>query len=181
MIVENLFIKGVILIKPRIFSDQRGYFFEAFHVERYKEAGIDVEFVQDNESFSIKNVIRGLHFQKKPYSQAKLVRVIQGKILDVVVDLRRNSPTFGKYIMVELSAENNYQLFIPSGMAHGFVTLDEFNRVHYKCSAYYHPEAERTILWNDPELAIPWPVSNPIISEKDAKGILFNQAFDDYF
>lgn len=181
MTIENLSIDGLILIKPRIFADQRGFFFEAFHVEKYKEAGIDVEFVQDNESFSVKNVIRGLHFQVKPHAQAKLVRVVQGKIIDVVVDLRRNSPTFGKYLMVELSAENNYQLYIPAGFAHGFVALDEYNRVHYKCSAFYHPESERTILWNDPDLAIPWPVTNPIISEKDSKGLPFTHAVNDYF
>jgi len=181
MEIEKLPLEGALLIKPRIFFDERGYFFESYQDRRYKEAGIDVNFVQDNESLSKKHVLRGLHFQKLPHAQAKLVRVIQGKILDVIVDLRKNSPTFGQHIMVELSAENNYQLYVPIGFAHGFITLDEINRVHYKCSDYYFPELERTILWKDPDLAIPWPNVEPIVSSKDQKGYLFKKGFEDYF
>lgn len=181
MEIEKLPLEGALLIKPKIFYDERGYFFESFQRERYRQAGIEVDFVQDNESFSKKHVLRGLHFQKEPYAQAKLVRVVQGRILDVIVDLRRNSPTFGKHLMVELSAENNFQLYVPIGFAHGFLAMEEINRVHYKCSAYYYPNAERTILWHDPDLAIPWPVNEPIVSKKDQQGYYFKDGFTDFF
>lgn len=163
-------IQDLLIIEPKVFGDQRGYFMESFNAEHFRQAtGLDVSFVQDNESLSCRGVVRGLHYQLPPYAQAKLVRVVKGCVWDVVVDLRRSSPTFGRYMAVELSAENKRQLFIPKGLAHGFAVLSEEAIFQYKCDAYYHPEAEGAVAWNDPTLNIPWPIPTEevILSEKD--------------
>lgn len=176
MTVEETALKGVFVIKPRIFQDARGYFFESFHAERFAtETGHHVAFVQDNESCSQKNVLRGLHFQVPPYGQGKLVRVVQGAVLDVAVDLRKASPTFGKHVAIELSAENKYQLYIPEGFAHGFLTLQDNTIFSYKCTGYYNKEAEGAIHFADEHLGISWPVSNPQVSDKDAAALPFNK------
>lgn len=169
MIVEPTQIPDVLILKPKVFTDHRGFFFESHNAETLKKLGIHYNFVQDNESYSIKNVIRGLHYQLSPYAQTKLVRVVSGRIFDVAVDIRKNSPTFGKYIGVELSDENKYQLLIPKGFAHGFVVLSDFAIVNYKCDQYYKPEADRGIRYNDPEIGIDWhiPPEQAIVSAKD--------------
>ena len=162
-------IEGVVIIEPRIFADERGYFFEACSErELAKEVG-EIHFVQDNEAKSSHGVVRGLHFQHPPHAQSKLVRVIKGEILDVAVDIRKGSPTFGEHIAVELSDKNHRQLFIPQGFAHGYAVLSEDAIVEYKCDNYYAPESEGGILWNDTELAIDWQVAadKVILSEKD--------------
>lgn len=167
-------IPDVILIKPRIFGDDRGYFFESFHQKKFNDfVGKEISFVQDNESFSSRGVLRGLHFQKPPMAQGKLVRVIQGSVLDVAVDIRKNSPTYGKMVSFELSAENKTQAFIPEGFAHGFATLADNTIFQYKCTNYYSPENEGCILWNDHALKIDWGIENPILSEKDKLGEQF--------
>ena len=162
-------IEGVIILEPRVLCDERGYFFESFSEQWFRENVYDTRFVQDNESRSRYGVLRGLHFQKPPFAQAKLVRVTQGKVLDVAVDIRENSPTFGKYVSVELSDENKRQLFIPHGFAHGFVVLSNEAVVQYKCDNYYAPEYAGSILWNDPDLQIDWkiPMEDILLSEKD--------------
>lgn len=164
-------ILDVKIVEPRIFGDNRGYFFESFSLRDFKEMVADVDFVQDNESKSCYGVIRGLHFQKPPYSQAKLVRVVKGKALDVAVDLRRSSPTFGKHVSVELSDENHRLLYIPKGFAHGFAVLSEEVVFQYKCDEYYAPQSEGAIAWDDPDLGIDWklPFEDVILSEKDKK------------
>ena len=163
-------IEGILIVEPRVFGDARGYFFESFNVRDFKEqTGIDVTFVQDNESRSSHGVVRGLHFQLPPYAQSKLVRVVEGRVLDVAVDLRDGSPTYGHHVAVELSAENKRQFFLPKGFAHGFAVLSDTAIFQYKCDDYYHPEAEGAIAWNDPTLAIDWKL-NPadvLLSEKD--------------
>lgn len=171
---ELIIPEGIHLLQPSVFKDNRGYFFESFNKKNFDsvtKSGID--FVQDNQSLSAKNVLRGLHFQVPPFAQAKLVRVVRGSVLDVAVDLRKNSPTYGKHFAVELNEENNLSLFIPAGFAHGFATLEENTIFLYKCSEYYNKESERTILWNDPDLNINWNCDNPVISDKDKEGILF--------
>lgn len=170
---KELDIKGVWLIKPRRFGDARGYFMETFKRDEFQAHVGDVEFVQDNESFSTKGVLRGLHFQKAAASQAKLVRVSQGCVLDVVVDLRGDSPTFGRHATVELSADNGLQLFIPRGMAHGFVVLSDVAQFQYKVDNEYAPHAEATLRFNDPALGIDWklPTHELILSDKDLKGL----------
>lgn len=174
MNISTFEIEGLILIEPRIFKDERGFFFESFNKEKYKEIiGSDIHFVQDNISSSKINVLRGLHFQEQPFSQGKLVTVIKGKVLDIAVDIRKGSPTFGKYQAIELSSENNLQFWIPPGFAHGFLTLEEDTVFSYKCSNYYSPKHEHTLLWDDPTLAIDWNVQDPIISEKDKLGFDF--------
>lgn len=162
-------IDGVVIIEPRIFEDARGYFFESFSQREFDEKVAPIRFVQDNQSFSHYGVLRGLHFQNPPYTQSKLVRVIHGKVVDVAVDIRKGSPTYGKYVAVELTGENHRQFFIPKGFAHGFVVLSETALFQYKCDEFYHPEAEGAIMWNDPDLAIEWPVKAEDIelSEKD--------------
>ena len=162
-------INGVIIIIPKVFTDDRGFFMETYKKNDFFDAGITTEFVQDNHSHSKKNVLRGLHFQREPYPQAKLVRCIRGKIYDVAVDLRESSPTFGKYVGVELSDENNFQLYIPRGFAHGFLVLSESADVLYKVDNIYSPENESGMIWNDPTVNINWPIKNPILSEKDKK------------
>lgn len=160
-------IPDVILIKPRVFEDERGFFMENYKKSDFKKAGIDVDFVQSNHSKSTKGVIRGLHFQKEPYAQSKLVRCIKGKIFDVAVDIRNNSNTFGEYIAVELSEKNKYLLFVPKGFAHGFQVLSEVAEIEYLVDNEYAPDFENGILWNDNYININWPISDAIISEKD--------------
>lgn len=161
-------LEGLLIIEPIVFEDKRGYFLETYHRQRYRNAGIEYNFVQDNLSFSIKGTLRGLHFQiRKP--QAKLVQVLSGEIFDVAVDVRPGSATFGKWSGVRLSEQNKRQLFIPQGFAHGFCVLSETAHFLYKCSAHYDPPDEGGILWSDPSIAIEWPVDDPILSEKDQK------------
>ena len=166
MIIENTPIKDLILITPNIFKDNRGYFLESYNQKKLEKV-IKTTFVQDNESLSQKDVLRGLHFQKPPYAQAKLVRVISGSILDVAVDLRIDSETFGKYFKHVLSGENKKQLYIPIGFAHGFLCLENNTIINYKCSDYYFAKSESSILWNDKILNIDWEIKNPILAEKD--------------
>lgn len=172
MEVIDLPIAGVKLIKPQIFGDARGWFYETYQEERYRAAGIDVKFVQDNQSCSQKNVVRGLHFQKPPYAQAKLVSVIQGAVLDVAVDLRSGSATYGQYVSALLTGENHHQLFIPQGFAHGFSVLEDHTIFAYKCSNLYNKASEGSIIYNDPDVHVEWGVENPILSEKDKEGSL---------
>jgi dTDP-4-dehydrorhamnose 3,5-epimerase len=167
--------EGLILVKPRIFNDDRGYFYESYNSELFKKAGIPHEFVQDNQSLSAKNVLRGLHFQKPPYSQGKLVRVLSGAVLDVAVDIRKSSPTFGQHIVVELSAANKLMLWIPPGFAHGFLSLEDQTIFLYKCTAPYHKESESGIIWNDPELGIDWNMTDPLVSGKDLELPVFSK------
>lgn len=167
-------ISGLFRIKPRVFSDDRGSFFESFSKKILSDAGIDVDFVQDNQSVSRANVLRGLHFQAPPHAQAKLVRVTRGAVLDVAVDIRKNSPTYGKHETILLSAENNMMFYIPAGFAHGFVSLEDNTVFQYKCSAYYNKASEGCLLWNDPTLNIDWNVERPLLSPKDAEGQLLS-------
>lgn len=162
-------IEGVTVIEPKVFSDSRGCFFESFSERDFAEKVGPVRFVQDNESRSVYGVIRGLHFQKPPHTQAKLVRVVKGKVLDVAVDLRKDSPTFGQHVAMELSDENRRQMFIPRGFAHGFSVLSEEAVFQYKCDSYYAPESEGSLAWNDPDLNIDWnvPAGSEILSDKD--------------
>lgn len=164
-------IEGLVIIEPKLFGDGRGYFLESFSKKVFDAEVCETDFVQDNESRSSYGVIRGLHFQKPPYSQAKLVRVTRGRVLDVAVDLRPDSPTFGRHAAVELSEENHRQVFIPKGFAHGFSVLSEDAVFQYKCDAYYAPQSEGGIAWNDPDLAIDWriPADKAVLSEKDSR------------
>ena len=165
-------IDGVFIIEPKVFGDSRGYFFESFNAREFAlKTGLNVNFVQDNESMSHYGVLRGLHFQNPPYAQSKLVRVVQGKVVDVAVDIRRGSPTYGKYVMAELTGENHRQFFVPRGFAHGFAVLSDVAVFQYKCDNFYAPASEGAIAWNDPDIAIPWPVpaSDVELSEKDKK------------
>lgn len=172
--------EGLLMLEPKVFGDTRGYFVETYNFQEWMGAGINCSFVQDNQSLSAKNTVRGLHFQRPPYAQAKLVRVIQGSVLDVVVDIRRNSPTYGKSFVTELSARNFAQLYIPVGFAHGFATLEDDTLFVYKCSDYYHPEAEDGLPWDDQDLGIPWNIEGPILSERDKKFRPFKE-FDSPF
>ena len=171
-------IPGLLIIEPRVFADQRGYFLESYNQQKLEEAGISTIFVQDNESKSGKGVIRGLHYQLAPYAQTKLVRVIQGRVYDVAVDCRNGSPTFGQAFGLELSEENKLQFFIPQGFAHGFSVLSETAVFSYKCDAFYNPEVDRGIRYNDPALKINWEIdsSEAIVSDKDAMLPLFADA-----
>ena len=166
-------IEGLIIIEPQIFKDSRGCFFESWNAKKFKQLGISEDFVQDNQSVSSKGVLRGLHFQNPPYAQAKLVRVIEGSVLDVAVDLRKNSPTYGKHVSVILSEQNNKSFFIPKGFAHGFLSLEDNTVFNYKCSDYYNKESEGSLLWNDEDLKIDWQIDNPLISEKDLQADFF--------
>lgn len=164
-------IEGVFIIEPRLFKDDRGYFFESFSQRKFNEKVRKVNFVQDNESKSSYGVLRGLHFQKPPYAQSKLVRVIKGAVLDVAVDIRKGSPTFGKYVSVELTEDNHRQFFIPRGFAHGFSVLTDEVIFQYKCDNFYAPKCEGAIAWDDPDLGIDWriPMDKAVLSEKDRK------------
>jgi dTDP-4-dehydrorhamnose 3,5-epimerase len=162
-------IEGLVIIEPKVFGDARGYFFESFNLKRFEENVREIDFVQDNESRSSYGVLRGLHFQKPPFDQAKLVRCIEGKVLDVAVDIRKGSPTYGKHITVELSDENKRQFFIPRGFAHGFVVLSKSAIFSYKVDNWYAPDHDCGIAWNDPELGIDWQIDHDVVllSEKD--------------
>ena len=177
MKANSLAIPDVVLIEPRLFGDDRGFFYESFNQAQF-DAAVDreVKFVQDNHSRSVKNVLRGLHYQIN-HPQGKLVRVVQGEVFDVAVDIRKSSPTFGKWVGEVLSATNKRQLWIPEGFAHGFVVISDTAEFLYKTTAYYAPAEERCIVWNDSTLGVEWPIdSNPILSAKDAQGKLFNKA-----
>jgi dTDP-4-dehydrorhamnose 3,5-epimerase len=169
MNISTTKIEGLIIIEPRIFPDDRGYFYESYSEKKYREAGIDATFVQDNQSFSQKGALRGLHGQANPFAQGKLVRVIQGSVLDVAVDIRKNSPTFGQYVTIELSGENHKQFWVPPGFLHGFVTLEDDTIFTYKVTNYYDKASEIGVLWNDPTLNIDWQtdLSNVLLSPKD--------------
>lgn len=167
MNVDRFNIEGLLLIKPVVFADERGVFYETYSQKRYKELNIPELFLQDNESTSKKNVLRGLHFQLPPYDQGKLVRVVKGAALDVAVDIRKQSPTYGKYVMVELNDENKYQFWIPSGFAHGFLSLTDETIFSYKCTNLYNKESESGLMWNDKDINIQWNIKNPVVSEKD--------------
>ena len=166
-------IEGVVIIELKVFGDNRGWFVETYSKEKFHQIGIDVEFIQDNHSFSAqKGVLRGLHFQHPPMAQTKLVRCTRGEILDVAVDIRKGSPTYKKWVAVKLNEENKRQLLVPKGFAHGFVTLTDNVEVHYKVDEYYSPENDRGIRYNDPEINVDWGVRDPIMSEKDLKAPL---------
>lgn len=169
MEVIHTAINGVVIIEPRIFGDNRGYFFESFSQREFEEKVCRTTFVQDNESKSIAGVVRGLHFQKPPFTQSKLVRVVRGAVLDVAVDIRKGSPTYGQHVAVELTEDNHRQFFVPRGFAHGFAVLSDEAIFQYKCDNYYAPQSEGAIAWNDPALGIDWrvPTENRILSEKD--------------
>ncbi len=164
--VEKTPLPGVLIVEPRVFQDERGFFLETFHQEKYRKAGIDISFVQDNHSHSCKGTLRGLHYQLR-HPQAKLISVVQGEIFDVAVDIRRGSPFFGKWTAVHLSGQNKRQLFIPEGFAHGFLVLSDSTDVIYKCSELYFPEDDRGVIWSDPQIGIDWPIKDPILSDKD--------------
>jgi len=166
MQIESL-LSGLYLIKPKVFEDHRGHFFESFREDVLRENGVETNFVQDNQSLSQKGILRGLHFQAPPFSQGKLVRVLKGAVLDVALDIRKESETYGKFVCVELTEKNYQMLYIPPGFAHGFLTLEDNTIFTYKCTDYYHPEVEGGVLWNSPELSIPWNIDNPVLSAKD--------------
>ncbi len=167
MKVIETHIPGLLEIEPAVFGDARGYFYESYNKQAFKEAGVPYEFVQDNQSLSAKGVLRGLHFQNPPYAQGKLVRVIHGSVLDVAVDIRKNSPTYGQHHKVLLTGANKRMFWVPPGFAHGFLTLEDDTVFAYKCTNMYDKESEGSVLWNDPELNIDWGVANPNVSEKD--------------
>ncbi len=182
MEIERLSIPDLILIRPQVFSDERGYFFESFNKEIFAEkSGLRINFVQDNESLSNYGVLRGLHFQNPPYAQGKLVRVIRGSVQDVAVDIRRNSPTYGKHCSVILSGENKYQFYIPEGFAHGFLVLEDDTVFSYKCTNYYNRESESILKWNDPDLDIVWGIKEPVLSEKDRNSNVNWKSFETHF
>lgn len=182
MKITETAVKDVYILEPRVFGDHRGWFTESWSKRTLAEAGLFYDFVQDNESYSTKKgTIRGLHFQKGDASQAKLVRCVKGAVLDVAVDIRKSSPTFGKWVAVELSGENKRQLLIPRGFAHGYATLTDEVDFLYKTDNYYCPEAERGVRWNDPELAVEWGIEDPVILERDAKAPLFAEITEDLF
>ena len=167
-------IEGLLIIEPVVFGDERGYFFESFNKEKFKEiTGKELDFVQDNQSLSGKDIVRGLHFQNPPYAQGKLVRVIKGEVIDVVVDIRKNSSTYGEHFAIKLTEENKKMFWIPEGFAHGFSSLKDDTIFSYKCTNYYNKESEESIYWNDSDLKINWEVESPIISEKDQEKRMF--------
>lgn len=170
MNVTRCDIAGLLIIEPKVFGDARGFFLETWNEQQYRGAGLDLRFVQDNLSRSRRGTVRGLHFQN-PNSQGKLVYVIEGEVFDVAVDLRRSSPTFGRWHGLRLSAENRLQFFVPPGFAHGFAVLSETALFAYKCTDFYSPKDELTLRWNDPEVGVTWPVSEPVLSEKDQRGL----------
>lgn len=166
-------ISDLLIVQPKVFEDERGHFFESYNKTIFDQLGIDVNFVQDNQSLSQTGVLRGLHFQKPPFAQGKLVRVIKGSVLDVAVDIRKNSPTYGNHFDIVLSEKNKKMLWIPEGFAHGFLTLENDTIFLYKCTNYYNKASEECILWNDTDIAIDWKINSPILSEKDIQGNVF--------
>jgi dTDP-4-dehydrorhamnose 3,5-epimerase len=179
MDVHRTDLQGVLVIEPRVFEDDRGWFMESWNRRLYEEMGVKASFVQDNLSHSRKGVLRGLHFQN-PNAQGKLVSVLQGEVFDVVVDLRRTSPTFGKSLGMELSSRNRRQVYIPEGFAHGFLVLSDMATFFYKCTAFYDPQSEHTLLWNDPALGIDWKIKHPVVSAKDQQGRLLKELDDSW-
>ncbi len=173
-------IPDLLIIQPKVFEDERGYFYESYNKKILAENGMDANFVQDNQSMSQKGVLRGLHFQAPPYTQGKLVSVIKGAVLDVAVDLRKNSPAYGKHYTIELTEKNKTMFWVPEGFAHGFLTLENNTIFSYKCTNYYHKDSENSILWNDPALNISWGIQDPVLSEKDKTGKFFIE-FDGMF
>jgi dTDP-4-dehydrorhamnose 3,5-epimerase len=165
--IEKTRIDGLLVITPKVFGDERGHFFESFRKDIFEEHGVAEDFIQDNQSLSSKGILRGLHFQKEPHAQGKLVRVLQGSVLDVAVDIRSNSITYGQHVAIELNGSNNTMFYIPPGFAHGFLTLEDNTIFAYKCTQYYHKDSEGCILWNSPSLGINWGINSPILSEKD--------------
>lgn len=170
MFVEETALPGVVLITPKVFGDQRGFFFETWNRQRFQELGLDVDFVQDNVSLSRQGILRGLHFQN-PQPQGKLVQVLQGEVFDVVVDIRRGSPAFGRWFGAYLSSESPRQIYVPPGLAHGFCVTSDTALFSYKCTDFYHPGGEFSLRWNDPDLGIVWPIEDPTLSVKDAEGL----------
>jgi dTDP-4-dehydrorhamnose 3,5-epimerase len=170
MNIRRCELPGLLILEPKVFGDARGFFMETWNQRRYHEAGVTDNFVQDNISVSRRGTLRGLHFQN-PNAQGKLVSVLQGEVFDVAVDLRRNLPTFGQWHGLRLSSDNKLQFFVPAGFAHGFLVLSDTAMFHYKCTEFYSPKEELTIRWDDPDLGIEWPIKDPTISEKDAKGL----------
>lgn len=165
-------LEGLVVLKPRVFEDARGYFFESYNKGAFAAAGITEEFVQDNQSLSQQGVLRGLHFQNPPHAQGKLVRVIKGSVFDVAVDIRKNSPTYGKWFGLELTEENKTMMYIPTGFAHGFLTLRDNTIFSYKVTSLYNKASEDCLLWNDPQIGITWNYEKPLLSEKDLEGKL---------
>jgi dTDP-4-dehydrorhamnose 3,5-epimerase len=170
-------LPGVVLVEPEVYGDERGFFLETYHVDHYREGGIRETFVQDNHSRSKRGILRGLHAQS-PIAQGKLVRVVEGEVVDVAVDVRVGSPAFGKHVAVTLSADNHHQLYVPPGMLHGFAVMSEVAQVEYKCTQFYRPDMEFSVRWNDPELAIPWPLADPVLSDKDRNAPLLSEVRD---
>jgi dTDP-4-dehydrorhamnose 3,5-epimerase len=168
-------IKDLLIIKPKVFEDARGYFFESYNEGVFKQHGIDADFIQDNQSLSNSGVLRGLHFQAPPFAQGKLVRVINGAVLDIAVDIRKKSPTYGQHVSIKLTEENKTMFYIPPGFAHGFLTLRDKTIFSYKCTNLYNKASEGTVLWNDRDLHINWDIQNPILSEKDIMGTPFKE------
>ena len=173
MKITRLSLEGAMLIEPSVYADERGYFYESYNYIPFRDAGITEMFLQDNQSLSAKGVLRGLHFQNPPYAQGKLIRVIQGAVLDVIVDIRKNSPTYGQNLALRLDEQNKHMMWIPPGFAHGFLTLEENTIFLYKCTQVYHKKSEGGILWNDPELNIDWGLEHPVVSSKDLELGLF--------
>ncbi|MGF1566311.1 MAG: dTDP-4-dehydrorhamnose 3,5-epimerase [Flavobacteriales bacterium] len=181
MTIHSTAIDGLLVIEPSVYTDDRGYFFEHYNKKAFRKmTGVAANFVQDNESSSMAGTIRGLHFQVPPFEMGKLIRVVNGSVLDVAVDLRVGSPTFGRHASVVLSAQNKRQMWVPPGFAHGFLALEDDSIVSYKCSTYYNRDSERCLRWNDPDLGIDWGVDKPLLSEKDANSPLFRE-FDSPF
>jgi dTDP-4-dehydrorhamnose 3,5-epimerase len=171
MVIKRCELAGLLILEPKVFGDARGFFMETWNRQRYAAAGLEADFVQDNISVSGRGALRGLHYQN-PNPQGKLVSVLQGEVFDVAVDVRVSSPTFGRWHGLRLSSENKLQFFVPAGFAHGFAVLSETAMFHYKCTNFYSPKDEMTVRWNDPEIGIEWPVGSPILSDKDARGLL---------
>ncbi len=180
MTITTTPFRNLVIIQPQVFNDDRGYFFESWNKEAFKQVGIPGEYVQDNESGSVRNVIRGLHFQVPPHDQGKLVRVLKGAVMDVVVDLRRKEPTFGRHFKTQLLAKDHQMMYIPPGFAHGFLTLEDNTVFFYKCTRHYNKASERALRWNDPDLGIDWETDSPLLSEKDQKAMCFRD-FDSPF
>jgi dTDP-4-dehydrorhamnose 3,5-epimerase len=168
-------IKDLLVIQPNVFEDERGYFFESYNKSLFEKSGLSIDFLQDNQSLSQAGVLRGLHFQAPPFAQGKLVRVIKGAVLDVAVDIRKNSPTYGQHFDLELTEKNKTMLWIPAGFAHGFLTLENDTIFSYKCTDYYNKNSEGCILWNDTSIGIDWGIENPVLSIKDKEGELFKK------